>query len=92
MNGKGMGGAMDLRPVEAIGAIRKVNLKQAAEDVAPPFAIDGTARMEKNSYSAGAKQQDRGLEQEDAEESESAEEPAPNFIAVEPPKKVNLFA
>ena len=82
---------MDLRPVEAIGEVRLVGVKRSETNVAPPFAIDGAGRMEQDSYNAGAKQQKRGLEdeeleasEEEAEEQDSSEE--------EPHRNVNLFA
>jgi hypothetical protein len=56
---------MDLRPVEAVAAVRPVNVKRTIEDVAPTFAIDRPGRMEEDSYNSDTGQQNRGLEDEE---------------------------
>jgi hypothetical protein len=82
---------MDLGPVERIGAVRPITVKRSASDVAPPFAIDGVERMDEDLYSAGAEQQDRGLEEEDTESNHEDETPAEPFPE-EPQRRLNFFA
>jgi hypothetical protein len=93
---------MDLRPVEAIAAVRPVNVERTAEDVASPFAIDGADRMEEDSYNANTGQPNRGLEEDGPEEDgpdklqdaeQLPEDPAGHdFAADQPVKHLNLFA
>ena len=49
---------MDVRPVGAVAAVSPVNMKRTADDLAPPFAIDGTIPMEEDSYDVSANEQD----------------------------------
>lgn len=57
---------MELRPVEGIRAVGPVDVRRAANDVAPAVGVEAAGQMEEDSYDASAKRQDRGLE-EDAE-------------------------
>jgi len=83
---------MDLRPVEAIAGITPASVKKTGEDIAPPFAVDGAARMEEDSYSADANQQQRGLEEEEPEKLNDPGQQVLDFAAEEPQKRVNFFA
>jgi hypothetical protein len=56
---------MELRPIEAIRAVGSLGMKRWAGDVAPAFEVEAAGRMEEDSYSDGAKRQDRGMEEED---------------------------
>jgi hypothetical protein len=82
---------MDFRPVEAIGAIRPVSLKRPAENVEPPFAIDGAGRMDEDSYGAESKQPNRGLEEADVDELKEGDVPDES-AAEQSQKKVNVMA
>lgn len=57
---------MELRPVEAIRAVGPVGVRRLAGEVAPAIAVECTGRME-DDRGAGAKRQDRGLEDEEAD-------------------------
>ena len=83
--------AMELRPVGAIAAVSPVNVKRTADDIAPPFAIDGTIPMEEDSYNASANEQDGELE-DDPRELADEENMMSDSDAEEPPRKVNFFA
>jgi hypothetical protein len=56
---------MELRPIDRIRAMGPVGVKRSASDVPPPVEVEGAGRMEGDSYGGSAKQQDRGLEEED---------------------------
>jgi hypothetical protein len=87
---------MDLRPVDAVAAVRPVNVKRTTEDVAPPFALNRPGRMEEDSYDANTGQPNRGLEEDGPDEPEHEEElhedPAEHdFDDDQPVKHLNLF-
>ena len=83
-------GAMELHPVEGVRPVSRIGVQRSASGVTPPFAVDGTDRAEEDTSRRGAKQQDRGLE-EDLEDSLS-EEATIEFTPKEAPKKVDCFA
>ena len=88
---------MDLPPVGAIAAIRPVNERRPAEDVTPPFAIDGTVSIDDagNSADANAADCDLGednLEEDVLEDLIDEENMRPDAPSDEPPKRVNFFA
>ncbi len=59
---------MDFRPVEAVGAVSRVNEKRTTDETAPPFAIDGSIPMEDDTYNASPGEQDSALEENTIEE------------------------
>ncbi len=56
---------MDIGRVEPIRRVGAIALSKISEDITPMVAVERTDRMEDDSYGAGHKQQDRGMEDED---------------------------
>jgi hypothetical protein len=84
---------MEIRLVEGIQAVAPVGMRRFAADVAPAIAVEGSGRMEDDAYGEGAKQQDRGMEEEDAAELPEECEESPDVAKVQDEEKqVNLFA
>ena len=80
---------MDIGAVERVGPLEQVGVRRWPGDVAPALGVDGTARMEDDSYSEGSSGQDRGMEEEDPEENEEGLDRA---VAVNDGKQVDLIA
>lgn len=53
--------------MEAIRSVGAMGTRRSAGDVAPAISVEGAGRMEDDSNSSGTKQQERGLEDEDAD-------------------------
>lgn len=65
---------MELGPVERVRAVGPVGERRAPADVSPAIAVEGAGRAKEDSHGSGAKRQERGLEDEDAELSAADEE------------------
>lgn len=80
---------MDFGPVERIRAVGPVSVARSSAGVSPPFAVDQTDRLGLDSYIASSREQERGLEEQDQDESGKDEEAQD---AEEPTATINLFA
>lgn len=83
---------MELGPVGAIRAVGSVGVNRSASDVTPAFAVEGSGRMEDDSYAGERKEQDRGMEEEDDHPGAKQEEILEVAKVVGQAKKVNCFA
>ena len=80
---------MDVGAVERVGPVSPVGAARRPGDVAPAIGVDGVARMEDDSYKESRKEQDRGMEDEDAGENQ---EELDRAEVVNDGKQVDLFA
>jgi hypothetical protein len=66
---------MGLSPIASIREVDKASSTRADREVAPPFALDRSGRMEDDVYNEHSEDAERGLE-EDAEQTDEANESA----------------
>jgi hypothetical protein len=84
---------MEIRPVEGIRVVAPAGVRRFANGIVPAIAVEGSGRMEDDGYGEGAKQQDRGMEEEDAAALPEECEESPDVAkVVDEEKQVNLFA
>jgi hypothetical protein len=80
---------MELGPVEGSRTVEPVSVSRSASDVTPAFAVEGSGRMQDDSYGGDAMGSDRGMEEDDAVEGDETESEQ-NELGIF--KQVNLFA
>ena len=59
---------MEVGGIEGVRAIDGLGVTRRAGDVSPAFAVERAERMDEDSYGGNARRQDRGMEEDDAEE------------------------
>lgn len=67
---------MGLSPIAGIREVGTVNSTRADREVTPPFALDRSGRTEDDAYNEHKEDAERGLEEEDAEQADEANESA----------------
>ncbi len=84
---------MGLSPIASICEVGTVSSARADREVAPPFALDRSGRMEDDAYKERREDAERGLEEEDAEQADEANESAEtSAIPLDPDNTVDLVA
>jgi len=83
---------MDIGPVERIGPVDSVGLKVGPNDVKPALGVEGSARMEDDSYQESSKNQNRGMEEEAEATEDATEEDSATSPVNGKNKGVNCFA
>jgi len=81
---------MDVGAVARVRSLEQVGVRRGPGDVTPALGMEGTGRMEEDSYGE-AKKQDRGME-EDADNVEENAEGSESASGVGGKRGVNLFA
>ncbi|MBS1806131.1 MAG: hypothetical protein JST28_22540 [Acidobacteria bacterium] len=83
---------MDIGPVERIGPVNRTGLKVGPNDVTPALGVEGSARMEDDSYQASNRNQNRGMEEDEEASEDDVQEESASGPVNRKNKGVNCFA